>query len=338
MENYCGMHPNWRALATVHIPLKRFIPEGAIPSPSFSNTKLEKLSNLPQVKGSDIRKFYSQIVEEPATTILTKEEPSLSKKTDISLKKKCAFNKDKFFRYSIENKVDDLQQLQYNRQNIDCTDSYGWTALMMASCEGAIDSVSFLLNLGVNRNQKDKSGNTAYMLAQKKRHWKIMKLLSQKQLTDGKKDKTAVPNQSIIEPFFCELCQQTFKETTKHEHQTSTVHQFHTTSKIHSKLTRFNISSKNRGLQLMVKQGWDEESGLGPTKTGRLYPVKTVIRKQRTGIGIYQDPAKVTHFKPFDLKATKSDYTYKKPRNRNDILREKKREWKKERRLRQELS
>lgn len=51
--------------------------------------------------------------------------------------------------------------------------------------------------------------------------------------------------------------------------------------------------------------GWDGSSALGPRSNGKLYPIKTVIRKSRTGLGIEQDSAKITHFKPYDPSSIK---------------------------------
>lgn len=56
----------------------------------------------------------------------------------------------------------------------------------------------------------------------------------------------------------------------------------------------------------MKKEGWDGESGLGPSKDGAKYPVKTVLKRDKLGVGSKRSSkAKVTHFKSFDESAVK---------------------------------
>ena len=62
------------------------------------------------------------------------------------------------------------------------------------------------------------------------------------------------------------------------------------------------IPEANRGFQMMVNTGW-EKKGLGPTGSGKLFPVKTVLKRDRTGLGFEgdQSPARVTHFDANDV-------------------------------------
>lgn len=337
------LHPNWRALATVHIPIKRFIKEGDQETHKGTHDKQQAKYEVLGVKGDEIKEFYEHLINKQDSNETTKpiKQNIFEKLENVRKEWKKPFDVKKYFLCATNNNVQELKEMNCEDSDINICDDYGWTSLMMASCEGSYDAVEFLLRLGVDKDVKDKTGRNARDLAFKRGHTKIVQLLA-KDLTEQKvrlsnDNKTEYQN----EPFFCNTCKQNFVETNRKEHETSTIHQFNMKSDLPvNKLQKFNISARNKGLQLMVKQGWDKESGLGPSQSGRLYPVKTVIRKQRSGLGIEQEEARVTHFQAFDRKAVQrlnSDFYKKKPRNRNDIKRDKVREWKRDRRLRNDL-
>ncbi len=61
------------------------------------------------------------------------------------------------------------------------------------------------------------------------------------------------------------------------------------------------IPEANRGYQMMLSGGWDKKSGLGPSGSGKLYPVKTILKRDRHGLGLERETGskvtpKVTHF------------------------------------------
>lgn len=337
------LHPNWRALATVHIPIKRFIKEGDQDILRGTHDKQLAKHEILGVKGEEIKEFYENLVNKQDSKETTRAiKLNINKNLEnIRKEHKQPFEVRKYFHSATNNNVDELKAMEYVESDINARDAYGWTSLMMAACEGSYEAVEFLLRLGVDRDVEDKTGRSAQDLALKKGHLKIVKLLTngiteQRPMYSNDKE-----TEQQNEPFYCDTCKQSFVETNRKQHQTSTLHQFNMKSDLPvNKLQKFNIPARNRGLQLMVKQGWDKESGLGPSQSGRLYPVKTVIRKQRSGLGTEQQAARVTHFEAFDRKAVerhKSDYYKKKSRNRNDIKREKVREWKRDRRLRNDL-
>lgn len=328
------MHPNWRALATLHIPLKRFVTEGTTIDDSSTSSSSKQKTQISNVDPHEIKEFYQEVISAPETAA----KPSYKEK-DQNFRQplpRIPFDQKKFFRAAMMNDIETIRNFEYGASDINSTDSFGWTALMMAACEGSSDVVEALVSLGADVYVKDKSGNTAYNLAEKKNFSKIMEILSREpgdliEIEDDEEEANVVQRE-----FFCDVCRRKFEHTSLRDHVTSTVHQFNR-KQDKQKKNRFCIPSKNRGLQIMMKQGWDKESGLGPSNSGRLFPVKTVIRKPRTGLGTQQNPARVTHFGEYDLNAIK----YVAPprsKNRNDIRREKQREWKRERRLRRELS
>ncbi|XP_037946335.1 G patch domain and ankyrin repeat-containing protein 1 homolog [Teleopsis dalmanni] len=344
-----NLHPNWRALATIHIPLKRFIQEGKQYNENNLTSDTPQKYNIEHnFDGEEVKQFYEKTVNYSKQQLRDQQKTGVNNSNPNGSKKECverkvSFEQSKFFRYAVSNNIEELGKIDFTTGNINSCDIYGWTALMMSACEGAIDAVKLLLKLGADVNIKDRSGLKAIDLATKKGYTKIVTLIKEfnQQETVEIDLEEASPELRKEEPFFCGVCRKQFTDTSLREHQTSTVHQFNTKSELPiNKLQKFNIPPKNRGLQLMVKQGWDKESGLGPTQSGRLYPIKTVLRKQRTGLGIKQDVPRVTHFGAFDLNAVKHKpmFSTKKSHTKNDMKREKQREWKKERRLRHELS
>ncbi|XP_075168202.1 G patch domain and ankyrin repeat-containing protein 1 homolog [Haematobia irritans] len=336
-------HPNWRALATVHIPLKRFIKEGTEQTNNGTHNSKQARYEIQGVDGGEIKEFYEELTKEETVLRQSEENPTstLSKPIRNCEKQKETFSVVKYQRYAMDNDVEKLKGMDFRGQDINVCDNYGWTALMIAACEGNSEAVSYLLDMGVDSDIKDKAGNTAKDLARKKGHFHIEKLMETVKRNINSHASSSEDEYYEVEPFFCDTCKRTFSETTRADHLTSTIHQFNVKSSKSSRLDKFNIPERNKGLQLMVKQGWDKESGLGPSQSGRLYPVKTVIRKKRTGLGIEQEVPRVTHFQAYDKKAVQrdnSDYYKKKPRNRNDIRREKIREWKRDRRIRNALN
>lgn len=337
------LHPNWCALTTLDVPLKRFVRAGHAED---EKKEKKKKHTIDGVTSEEVQQFYKEVLEAPVTN--KKKSNKNNNRRQSKERRELTFDKNQFFRLAISNNVEELSQMRItNEEELNICDSYGWTALMMASCEGSEDVVDWLLRLGANTEVTDKGGNTALQLARKRNHKDVVRLLqasNRETAADSEKDQ-AIGSTTTM-PFYCNVCQRDFNESTWRTHQTSTVHQFNSKHLPANKLQKFNISAKNRGLQLMVKQGWDREHGLGPTHNGRLYPVKTVLRKQRTGLGIEQSPARVTHFHAFDTNATKRrnrngqpERDTRPPRQaRNEMKREKIRDWKRNRHLRNELS
>ncbi|XP_017061825.1 G patch domain and ankyrin repeat-containing protein 1 homolog [Drosophila ficusphila] len=336
MNSSGELHPNWLALTTLPLQLKRFVRAG---NPDFVSDSLKVTKHqINGLNGEEAQEFYKEVLDAPATPRVPVPTSSKAKDTRrVPKQPQLPFDKSKFFRWATSNQVEKLSQMEISEESLNSRDSFGWTALMMATCEGATEAVAWLLQKGVEVDIADKSGNTAYKLAQQKGHSEIINLLETKSYTEAASDEEE--SMDVKSPFYCEICKRDYKETPWPVHQTSTVHQFNLEALPAHKLHKFNISAKNRGLQLMLKQGWDQEHGLGPSQGGRLYPIKTVLRKQRTGLGIEQQPARVTHFGAFDLNAVRRRAPIHQPRRtRNDMQREKVKEWKRERHLRRELS
>lgn len=328
------MDPNYIPQAGQYIRLKRFIrakeatTEDEAEKPEFPN-KLDVKES-----GEEIKTFYENLTSTTDETLQTLH-PSISKPGPApKTKVKLPFDKARFFRLATEDNVSALRELHLNEEDINSTDDYGWSALMMAVCENAENSVKFLLGKGARTDISDKKGRTALSLAQQKGFRNIIDLLVNDSSEEDEKVFVKSMKRPKSEKFYCEECKKQITDS-KRRHYTSIVHQFN--HKGEERPFRFQIPAENRGLKLMVKQGWDKQSGLGPTNSGHLFPIKTTIRKPRSGVGIKQSPARVTHFKPFDLNAVKHR-ELPRGKNRNEIARERRRDRRLDRKLREELS
>ncbi|KAK0094994.1 hypothetical protein PV326_009465 [Microctonus aethiopoides] len=198
----------------------------------------------------------------------------------------------------------DMKFLKNNltKRNVNIVDNYGWTPLMSAAYCGNELIVEFLLKLGANKDYKNKSGLTALQLARKKDHSKSIKLLTAKKLVEKKEKCTA--NNKKTQEFYCSICKATFKETNVKEHEASVLHIFNTNPKLPDPI--YGISPENKGYQIMVNNGWEESKGLGPSGSGLKYPVKTVLKRDRKGLGHkLKDQARVTHFQSGDTNAVR---------------------------------
>ncbi|XP_076635552.1 uncharacterized protein LOC143348814 [Colletes latitarsis] len=206
------------------------------------------------------------------------------------------------------------------QENVNLTDDFGWTPLMSAAYCGHLDIIKFLLSLGANKKAREKSGLTAAQLALKKNYLNIVALLKKKTESKANKisseisiDKSRINNDTIlhtrselIEPlknysgtmyknidnkeqitevtgFYCKICKVNFYQTSWKKHETSTLHIFNTKPKLSNAM--YGITKQNKGYQMLLSTGWDEQGGLGPSGKGIKYPIKTCLKIDRKGIG-----------------------------------------------------
>ncbi len=95
-------------------------------------------------------------------------------------------------------------------------------------------------------------------------------------------------------------------------HLVSTLHHFKVESSKSEQKVHYVIPEANRGFQIMLGSGWKSNKGLGPPgKSGKLFPVKTVLKRDRYGLGLPEaaKDKKVTHFQPFDVQSVKNPKT-----------------------------
>ena len=184
---------------------------------------------------------------------------------------------------------------------VNARDSFGWTALMCAAHCGNRRMVTFLLEQGADANQADSTGKTALDIARLSKHHKLAKLLLYGHVQHEKRYSEKKPD-----PFYCEICKTAFNDISRKKHETSTVHLFNMKSGTGLRQTNYLLPECNKGYQLMVKSGWNREKGLGPEGKGQKFPVKTILKRDRQGLGLSTGKKpRITHFEPKDDAAVK---------------------------------
>lgn len=331
-------------------------------------------------QGEEARLAYEEIIKQEGEIITTKKPTSIRLKSSnaqsILHTKSLLDSVQPKKTYSAENTVlkvtinailkaveqKDLKYLQKHitAENVNVSDDFGWTPLMSAAYCGHLEVIEFLLQLGANRRIKEKSGLTAAQLALKRNHLNIVALLRKKhdftniknptdklEITETSKNckESACNDEDNVKDklqentnFYCDICKRNFRETTVKKHETSTLHIFNTKPKLPNAI--YGISKRNKGYQMLLNTGWDEEGGLGPSGKGIKYPIKTTLKMDRKGLGqLGEVESRITHFMPGDTNAIKNVRIYKqKPLKKRDREKLLNREARKERALRIALS
>ena len=193
--------------------------------------------------------------------------------------------------------------------DLNSQDHYGWTALMCAAQEGHVEVVKYLLWQECNMFIIDNKGVSAMDLAKKKRNKHIIRILTDhiNGVTYKEKAQMEEGTSPKYPKFFCEVCKKHFEDCSQQSHETSTVHLFN--MKLPTKTDGYLIPQSNKGFQMMLKSGWDQDKGLGNEGQGQKFPVKTLLKRDRKGLGLdekVKEKARITHFQPNDSKAVKS--------------------------------
>lgn len=311
--------------------MKRFVRGPNLHDESESLTLQRNTTSVPPttaLSGEEAKQVYDEIINSAsdslqATSSRSSKSPSSSKSVT-----KTAKHKGKSFPISPPPPKKSLNQLMTlcesdlhselqtyinfhasqskSKFDINEQDLFGWSLLMSAACAGAVNCLQILLRNGASPSLKDKKGLTPMDLARKKGRKEVMSILEEWShgivLIELDDDETE-PSQPAV-PIFCEACNQSF--TNQNAHLKSIAHLFSSgifhnpDGKIH-----YGIPESNRGYQLMLKTGWDQSSGLGPDGTGHKFPIKTVLKRDRQGVGNEKDRkgARITHFAPFDVAA-----------------------------------
>jgi G-patch domain len=331
------MHPNWKALASVYIPRQTFVSASSKKTTPPDSTAQN--STFPSNFQS--YKEYQSIIESTPSSSTGVAQPAVTRSKSKLSAAAIPFNQNLFFKAAMANDCATIRNMfrcqTTVNTSVNAVDSFGWSALMMAACENATEAVVLLLELGADRDYIDAKGHSALSLAKAKNYGFVVQELTKPRHKEEAPPETTHKN----EPFFCKLCKREFKETSEQSHRASTVHQFNYNRKRGLKTTTYyGLPDTHKGFQMLLRQGWDREKGLGPRQDGQQFPVKTVLRKRGAGLGIQQDPARVTHFGMYDTEAVRRRWepVAKKPLTKKDMLRNISKDKRKEMKLRQELS
>lgn len=331
-----------------------FVPESSEKEPQHSKcTERRK----PETTGEEARQFYETLISESVNSSETKQtykfpgstcnkvEGNHTTEGKISESSGLLFSESDFLKAAQNGDIRVVKKCIKSGIEINCVDSYGWTALMCASHSGNEQVVSYLLKKGINRHILDRRKIDAVYIARKAGHTNLADFIHRFDCSkvkcgrQGRQDK----QQSETVEFFCDVCNKNVSQTEGENHETSTVHLFN--RKLKPKPDSFLIPPGNRGYQLMLKSGWDGEKGLGSRGQGQRYPVKTVLKRDRQCLGEVEKAtrkqAKVTHFGPFDQNAIEKQRE-RKPRTSTLSKRDKRKQEKKsqvwERNLREEMN
>lgn len=313
------LHPNWIALATVDFEHRIFVREQNLNE--NEKPKKVKRENPNVLSGDDAKNFYLDVISTPDTkkdiTTPSIHTKSVSKPINI-ISDVDNRTQNKFLLAAQENDVEILKDLLRRCPKIlNTTDDYGWTALMCAVQSSSIESIKFLLSCEADTKITDNLGRNAFTLAANNEH--VMQIITKH--SSFKKFKSKRIHQPPVD-FFCDICKQNFKEDPK-KHCTSVLHFFNSNKNVKMR-TFYGIPESNRGYQLMLKKGWNRETGLGPKGHGNKYPIKTIHKLNRHGIGIETDVPKVTHKPKMDSEIRKLKKQNKiDRRNKNKISQEK---------------
>ncbi|XP_030636423.1 G patch domain and ankyrin repeat-containing protein 1 [Chanos chanos] len=189
--------------------------------------------------------------------------------------------------------------------DINFRDSFYWTALMCASFAGHLEVVRVLLQQGAAWiGVVDTQGRDARDLAEQAGHESIVREL---ELHGAQPENTTQTSNadSAISSLWCPDCECEYRESLE-RHQSSILHQFNLRQTRPSPTPHYCLPPSNAGYQIMLRSGWNPSAGLGPGGSGRKQPIRTVLKRDQTGLGYGPAPqAKVTHFQPKDPMAVR---------------------------------
>lgn len=214
---------------------------------------------------------------------------------------------------SAENNLEGIKQALKQGALIDCRDEFDWTPLICAAFENHVEAVKFLLDAGANFSLRNQMNESALDVAMKRRHYQVAYLLADMIDKDKKPNLSNLSgeesssssktskNRKIEKKLRCSECEVEHSDLISHKK--SIIHRLKSSGKPPLK-PYFGITRKNRGYQLLLRSGWNEESGLGISKSeGRKYPISTVLKRDRLGFGLKSAKPRITHFDPYDTEA-----------------------------------
>ncbi|XP_038222564.1 G patch domain and ankyrin repeat-containing protein 1 homolog [Zerene cesonia] len=246
--------------------------------------------NIPNITGEQAKKLYLEEVQntDSHSIISSTNRSKIRDKTSRNRKRNCVKLSDReLFKCVQNNDVEMISvALDTSPDKINIVDEFGWSLLMIACQANSLETVKDLLKRGIDTSIRDKAGNSAQSLVIKNKNYILADiLLTHKSNEDAEVSKTTKQIKvKLKEEYKCEICNNvTFPD--KQEHLSSTVHNINA-SKGKKLPANYVIPQTNKGYQLMVKGGWDKETGLGPNGAGTKYPIKTVMKKDRTGLGL----------------------------------------------------
>lgn len=255
-----------------------------------------------------------QLTEKPPPTQLKPKEHYFKKSSKVDIKSDSLKYRNVFLKYATEGNIEKLNELIAKNIDINVKDNYQWTALMCAAKANNYEAVDYLLRNEADISCKDLNGLTAFDLTSSSSIKKLFLDLERHETLeeDGNEvstgqDQTEYSEKS--ETLYCKVCSMSVADIDEHE---KSIPHIMNKPKL-STGSCYYIPCTNKGYQLMMRQGWDGNKALGKDSEGSKYPIKTVLKRDRKGLGGYKKKQipRVTHFDPFDEKAVKRGYPFK---------------------------
>ncbi|KAJ8270550.1 hypothetical protein GJAV_G00116230 [Gymnothorax javanicus] len=265
------------------------------------------------VSGEEAKDFYLSLIadgdraresrrERRGTTTDSQREQG-SERGQPSTTEATARDGHRLLKYAQEGNLPGLCELLEKKGcDINFKDSFYWTAIMCASYAGQLGAVRLLLLKGAAWvGVVDTQGRDARDLADQAGHMEVVQEL------DGHHVRSDAPRHSsgdsASQPQWCSVCGIQYSES-EERHRSSTLHQFSLPQA--PPTPEYCLPPSSAGYRMMLSARWDPKEGLGPEGVGRKNPIKTVLKRDRKGLGYGPAPkARVTHFKPKDTLAVK---------------------------------
>ena len=260
------------------------------------------------------REIYEHVLGMPSTAVVTANVEIDSQPRKKS-KRKEIYNHLSASQLLSAAENGDLQTLilaaNHGEDLSSLSDSFGWTCLHVAVVGQQTHIVKWLLfelNLSLDSiNQQDRTGNTSLNLAEKNCYVHMVQMLqSAIDLRSSKKSHVEILSETLITDksedtlIFCEIC----KVEANQDHPHSIGHIFACQHRV--PFSPFLLPKSNIGYKIMKKSGWNDEHGLGLHGDGKMLPVKTILKRDKSGLGIpTKEVKRITHFGPFDDSSVK---------------------------------
>ncbi|XP_003745375.1 G patch domain and ankyrin repeat-containing protein 1 homolog [Galendromus occidentalis] len=274
-----------------------------------------ELEAEPTLTGEEAQAFYEDVLGLPSTSY---PKPDLTAATQSSVRHrreqdssdeedkpgdetKSIFTKT-LFSCAQNGENRQLKRLLLTKKlDVNIQDAYGWTPLHCAAVEGHISCIRTLLKFGASRELRDNKGRTPLDLARKSKNHSAYHLIKHHGASEDRQNQEDIPAPKIVT---CQVCNTEYDAEKEEKHVTSIVHR----AAINVvKEPLYGIPQGNVGFRMLESMGWEKERGLGPAGEGRKFPVKTVLKRDRKGLGLPAQKARVSHFDPKDPLAVKHD-------------------------------
>lgn len=299
-------HPNWAALSACHWNFKKFVK--AKEQDSFTDQAATPRNQV--LDGEEIKAFYDDTIKNENfarhkfTAVIPKcEVIELSDNEEVSDIEIYDPDIDKKMLTAIQN--GDFETLQRLRDcDYNCTDQYGWTALEIACVTGHTRIVNFILEKG----GEIKNVNFIKILEKSG----LVDMLEILKCRGVENEIEIIDSNHHSELEQCDECGEMFDTNQKVLHRATIAHRLSLPGEYLRTNPGFGISESNVGFKLMKKSGWDGVSGLGDGSTGKLFPVKTILKQDRKGLDMGDSKkSRVTHFGPHDIRSVSRKYVKK---------------------------